>query len=192
MKEDPTRSPFRTQELPLSIHDVRLVIPLKDPGSGKVKDVIIREMYGGGPMTERHQFSKLPKHTRYVQGLDQEIPWPDQQLYGELTYKGDTPRLHAEQVTYLPTLHDQPLPPGVIDECRNPYDKLRNDHEEEFMESKLLEEIKALHREKQRLVTPQTQFWEKQVEKKITSRSSTLSDETMRLIEETRAMKLTR
>lgn len=192
MREDPGRAPFRTQELPISIQDVRLVVPIKDPSTGEVRDVVVREMYGAGPTIERDHKSKLPKHTRYVGGLGMEIPWPEEDLRArsETTHKADTSRLHVEQNTWLPTLLRKPMPDGVIDELRNPYDRLRNDHEEEYIQSKILEDLRESHKTQQSLRTPQSEYWEKQVEGRASTRSSTLSEETLKLIADTQASTL--
>ncbi|KKY28623.1 putative kow motif domain protein [Phaeomoniella chlamydospora] len=187
LKEDPKSQPFTTAELPISIHDVCLVMPFKDRNTGSISEVLIRDMYGGEPTIERHHLSNLPSHTRYVKGTDQEIPWPKEQISPKETLEPDTSRLYVEHVSFLPSIFEPPLPEGVIDEVRNPYDRLRNDHEEEYIKKKVMEDLETSHKASQKLITPQTEYWQRQVEEKTKRGPPTVTEETMRLIAETQA-----
>ena len=183
-------SPFLPGEIPISIDDVRLVVPMRDAETDEVKETIIKEMYGAGPRIEHPPHSRLPTHTRYVKGLDMPIPWPDEKIYKQPQYQSDTTRYHVEHETFLPSIATHPLPAGAINELRNAYGRSRSDYDEDYVRDKLLQDIKETHRTRQRLVSPSVESWHLQQERKLYQRVDQISRETAVLIEEAKRLSL--
>src|SRR5262245_17635794 len=121
--------PYRPFPLPFPFDDVRLVVPLDDPDSGTVKDVVVKHVYGGEPILEQPYGSTTPKHTRYISGLDIEIPWPESEIPEYKDEAIDTLRYQVDEVTYLPSLLTLPFPRTLIDELKNKYSKFRTRHD---------------------------------------------------------------
>lgn len=144
---------------------IRLVHPLKDPATGKVRDVIINELaarnYYKDKATGRETW------TRVVPGLNIEIPWPRafedaerQNLEGTFDdHECDTLRISVEENTFRPTLLSPPMPSAVIDELRNRYSKFRTRHEPAYIAKKEAEEAEKVARRKM-LKTMQTPLQE--------------------------------
>lgn len=144
---------------------IRLVHPLKDPATGKMRDVIINELaarnYYKDKATGRETW------TRVVPGLNIEIPWPRafedaerQNLEGTFDdHECDTLRISVEENTFRPTLLRPPMPSAVIDELRNRYSKFRTRHEPAYIAKKEAEEAEKVARRKM-LKTMQTPLQE--------------------------------
>lgn len=154
MREGQKPTHVQTAEYRAPINAVRLVHPLKDPVSGKIRDVIINELvarnYYKDKATGRETWSRV------VPGLNVEIPWPKvfedaerQALEGTFQdHACDTLRIDVEEKTFVPTLLRPPIPAGVIDELRNRYSKFRTRHEESYIAKKEAEEAEKAARKK--------------------------------------------
>ncbi|KAI3394286.1 hypothetical protein diail_2933 [Diaporthe ilicicola] len=141
-------------EYRVPIQAVRLVHPLRDPVSGRFRDVVINELvarnYYKDKVTGRETWSRV------VPGLNIEIPWPKafedaerQALEGTFDdHASDTLRIDVEEKTFVPTLLRPPMPAEVIDELRNRYSKFRTRHTDEYIASKEAEEAEKLARRK--------------------------------------------
>jgi large subunit ribosomal protein L24 len=112
---------------------------MRDDKTNKVKDVIVRHLRGGEPLVEYEHGVPTPGHTRYIEGLDIEIPWPQDEPPDYKAEESDTLRLTVEEKTYVPSINP-PFPTPIIDELRDPYARERSRHEQEFIERKLKED----------------------------------------------------
>ena len=133
---------------------IRLVHPLKDPATGKVRDVVINELavrnYYKDKATGRETWSRV------VPGLNIEIPWPKafeeaerHQMEGTFEdHECDTLRIDVEERSFVPTLLRPPMPTEVIDELRNRYSKFRTRHEPAYVARKEAEEAEKAARRK--------------------------------------------
>ncbi|KAK7748037.1 hypothetical protein SLS53_001289 [Cytospora paraplurivora] len=133
---------------------IRLVYPLKDPATGKVRDVLINELvarnYYKDKVTGRESWSRV------VPGLNIEIPWPKafedaqrQDMEGTFDdHECDTLRIDVEEKSFVPTLLRPPMPSEVIDELRNRYSKFRTRHEPAYIAKKEAEELEKVARRK--------------------------------------------
>ncbi|KAJ5748113.1 uncharacterized protein N7511_009809 [Penicillium nucicola] len=148
----------QAQTFPVPMDDIRHVIPLEDTETGETKNVIVEHAYAAGPYSDRLPHSKLPKHSRYVSGLNIEIPWPAEDdpiiTDGEM----DTLRVEVETSTFIPTIRQPPFPSTIIDELRNKYSKFRTRHDPEYLEQKMEEDYRKEFRETVSLMKPITDF----------------------------------
>jgi large subunit ribosomal protein L24 len=154
MEGDDDHRPYRRYARPLPIDDVRLVAPLTDQATGITKDVIVKHLYGGEPFLEQPYGSPTPLHTRYIAGLDIEIPWPPAPVEEFQQHELDTPQELVEEQTYTHSLLTYPMPESVIDELRNKYSKFRTRHDTEYVAKKLKEAAWEEWRKSRRLLTP--------------------------------------
>ncbi|KAJ5947078.1 hypothetical protein N7466_000093 [Penicillium verhagenii] len=141
-----------TQSLPVSMNDVRHVIALEM--GNETKDHIIQHVYAGPPFLERSAESKLPRFTRYVSGLDIEIPWPSESAPSIEVSECDTRGSEVTDVSWVPSMDEPPFPSTVIDELRNKYSRFRTRHDPEYVEKKVLEEYRQEYMKSQTLLTP--------------------------------------
>jgi large subunit ribosomal protein L24 len=162
--------------VPVPIDDVRLVVPLEDPQSGNVKDVIVKHLYASGPFLEQEYGSPTPKHTRYITGLDTEIPWPETDPSEERDEDIDTLRIDVEARTYQPSLIEQPFPATVIDELRNKFSKYRQRHDPEWVEEKQKEDYYQEWQKSRRLLNPKTELLEQQRGQKQKEREAMVNE----------------
>lgn len=174
------------QAFPVPFDDIRHVIPLEDTETGKLQNVLVQHAYAAGPYHERAPHSKLPRYSRYVAGLDIEIPWPleDEPIIteGEM----DTPRMEVENSTFAATLAQPPMPSTVIDELRNKYSKFRTRHDPEYLRAKMMEDYEKEYRETVSLFTPKTDAVNMRVAKKLERRKARLDDDgNMKMSEDT-------
>ena len=146
-------------ELPLRFADVRLVMEMSDE-KGR-RDVIVRHLRGGAPYHSREYGSNVPRHTRYVAGVDVEVAWPDAEIHEREREEVDTVRLDVEEVTYTPSVQLAPLPPGVENELLNPYRRNRTIHNKEWVQKKIVEDARSAWYEQRRIVTPREMAMEK-------------------------------
>ncbi|KAL5337012.1 hypothetical protein BJX70DRAFT_370821 [Aspergillus crustosus] len=166
------KTPFQTVPLPVSINDVRLVVALDDPVTGKTRDVLVEHVYGAGPHLEREHGADTPRHTRYIAGENIEIPWP---RYEKPTLKDeewDTLRMEVETPTWIPSLHHAPFPPSVLDELRNKFSKYRTRHDPEFVEQKQMEDLRREYLQSRSLLTPRGELIAMRQQKKREERVS--------------------
>ncbi|CAK7241515.1 MAG: hypothetical protein STHCBS139747_002977 [Sporothrix thermara] len=122
----------------IPIDAIRLVHPLTDPETGRTRDVIIRELRPTGFYRDRP--TRRLGFARVVPGLNVRIPWPRTAPTEHEDQEGDTLRIHAEQVTFVPTLLRPPAPEAVLDELRNRYSRFRTRHTPEYIAAKEAEE----------------------------------------------------
>ncbi|EER26179.1 hypothetical protein D8B26_003481 [Coccidioides posadasii str. Silveira] len=195
---DSDKRPFRPYPVPVPINDVRLVVPLEDPTTGQVKDVVVKNAYGGAPFLDRPYGSNTPKHTRYISGLNVEIPWPETEIPEYKDEPNDTLRIEVEAKTYVPSLQSFPMPETLIDELRNKYSKYRTRHDPEYVAKKQEADVYQEWLKTRTMLTPKTQYLQKKVEKRIKEReltknedgNYTLSKDTANFIEKFMASKL--
>ncbi|WEW55429.1 hypothetical protein PRK78_000860 [Emydomyces testavorans] len=195
---DTDKRPYRPYPVPVSINDVRLVVPLEDPTTGTVKDVVVKHAYGGGPFLDRPYGSTTPRHTRYISGLDVEIPWPETEAPDYKDEPHDTLRIEVEAKTYVPSLQSFPMPESLIDELRNKYSKFRTRHDPEYIAKKQEEDAYQAWLKSKTLLTPKTEYLQKQVEERSKQRelakdengNYTLPKDTTDFIEKFMASKL--
>lgn len=140
--------------MPIPIDDVRLVVPLDDPVTGNTKDVVAEHVYGGGPYLEREWGSTTPRHTRYITGLDIEIPWPHSERQPIKDEAPDTLRMEVETPTWTPSLLKAPFPFTVMDELRNKFSKYRTRHDPEWVQAKRMQDLRNEYLASRTLLTP--------------------------------------
>ncbi|KAI1978758.1 hypothetical protein LOZ53_002553 [Ophidiomyces ophidiicola] len=167
---DGDKRPFRPYSVPVPVDDVRLVVPLQDPFTGNVKDVVVKHAYGAGPFLQRPYGSTTPRHTRYISGLDVEIPWPEAEAPDYEDAPIDTLRIEVESKTYVPSLQSFPMPSSLIDELRNKYSKFRTRHEPEYLEKKQKEDAYQAWSKSRTMLTPKAEYLQKKTEEKQAQR----------------------
>lgn len=195
---DSDKRPYRSYPVPNSFDDARLVVPLQDPATNTVKDVVVKHAYGAGPFLDRPYGSTTPRHTRHISGLDIEIPWPETEEPDFQDHPVDTLQIEVENKSYLPSLQTYPMPSTVIDELRNKYSKFRTRHDPEYIAKKEEEAAFEQWSKQRTLVTPQTEYLTKVAEEKRLQREQEkdengnfkLSGETTHFIESFMARKL--
>lgn len=151
-------SSFRPLSVPISIDDVRLVVALDDPATGVTRDVLVEHMHGGRPILEQEYGVDTPRHTRYISGVDIEIPWPRPEAAPHQDEEWDTLRMEVESWSWRPSLERAPFPSSVIDELRNKYSKYRIRHDPEYVKNKKLEEYRREYIQSQSMMTPKGEF----------------------------------
>ncbi|OBT53651.1 hypothetical protein VE04_06102 [Pseudogymnoascus sp. 24MN13] len=129
--------PVRSVEKPLSIASVKLVVPLPDPETGDVRDVVVRDI-----VNSKIYFNKSggANFYRMIAGLNTVIPWPKTAPKEHPDHDVDTMRIDVETKTFLPTLLKPPMPDSVIDELRNKFSIFRTRHEHVYLQVKEAEE----------------------------------------------------
>lgn len=148
-------------------------------------------MYGGPPFREHPYGVNLPAHTRYISGLDQEIPWPEKEADEITEEEIDTTRYQVEERTYLSELDSPPMPLDVVDEIVNKRSRMKTRHDPQFIEKMVMEDVKGAWEQRRKLSTPKEEMWErKEKERKEELNRLEVSEETMRLIRETQALSL--
>lgn len=164
------KSEVLPQNMPVPMDDVRLVFAMTD---GKTtKDYIVQHAHAGRPYVERPHWSKMPKYTRYVSGLNIRIPWPTEE---EPQYEDgafDTTRMEVEENTWVPSLDNPPFPSTIIDELRNKYSRFRTRHDEEYVREKIMDEYRQEYLSKQAILTPAGELKKLKVEQSIQSRQA--------------------
>lgn len=122
---------MQTTKSVVPISAVRLVHPLKNPETGLVRDVIIRELKPIGIKHDRP--TRKVFFARMIPGLNVRIPWPKVKPVEHEDHLVDTLRLDVEERTFVPTLLRPPMPESVVDELRNRYSKFRTRHTPEYV-----------------------------------------------------------
>ncbi|KAJ5085550.1 hypothetical protein N7532_010321 [Penicillium argentinense] len=145
------------QTLPIPMDDIRHVIALSqesENGISTTRDHIVQHAYAGYPHVERPAWSKLPRFTRYISGIDVEIPWPTESAPEVKDGEYDTLRYEVDQETWVPSLDNAPFPSSVLDELRNKYSRFRTRHDPEYVKEKVMEEYRQQYLASQSLLTP--------------------------------------
>ena len=96
----------------------------------------------------------MPRHTRYVSGLDIEIPWPHYPARHMDDKEADTLRIEVETRTWTPSLLYEPFPSRVLDELRNPYSKYRTRHDPRWVREREIEDLRNEFLATRTLLTP--------------------------------------
>ena len=156
--------------------DIRHVIALDDPSSGTTRDHIIKHAFAAGPYIERPSWSKLPRFSRYVSGMNTEIPWPKEEEPQVETGKWDTLLEEVDQPSWIPSLFDSPFPSSVLDELRGKYSRFRTRHEPEYVRQKVLEEYRQEYLKNQRLLTPKEELKQVRIAKLAEKREASLDE----------------
>lgn len=142
---DDGRTPVESVATLIPISSVRLVYPLPHPVTGKVRDVIVRELK---PVKIHHDRpTRTSRWTRIIPGPNIRIPWPEPKPTEYQDQPADTLRIDVEERTFVPTLLRAPIPETVVDELRNRYSKFRTRHTEEYV-AKMQREEDAKKRSK--------------------------------------------
>lgn len=148
------RSKYITSELPFQFDDVRLVYRMSDESTGIDRDVIIRHLRGGAPYFQREYGSNIPRHTRYIAGEEIEIPWPNPEIAELSREEADTTRQQVEEMSFMPSVIESPLPSGAIDEIRSKYSKGRVWHDTGYVAQKVIEDARSAWYESRSLQSP--------------------------------------
>ncbi len=183
------KAPYLAYAIPLSIKDVRLVVPLRDK-SGNIKDTIIDHLRGGRPFIDRGHGSSTPKHTRYISGLQIPIPWPKGDVLEMQAEAADTLRIAVDKRTFTASLDHYPLPVSASDELRNKYNRTRAQHTQEYVEQKMKDDAKEQWKKRRRMLLPQQEYWEHKAKQKEAQCESGMTQETWDLIREMQAVTL--
>lgn len=182
------KSDVLAQSLPVPMDDIRHVIALEtgSEGNSVTRDHIVKHAYAGSPYLERAAHSKLPRHTRYISGLDIEIPWPTEEEPHHKDGEYDTLRFEVDQETWVPSLDNPPFPSSVLDELRNKYSRFRKRHDPEYVREKVMEEYRKEYLASQSLLTPIMELKEASIAKaKAARQAKTDEDGNMLLDTET-------
>ncbi|KAK5796723.1 hypothetical protein VI817_006007 [Penicillium citrinum] len=168
------KSDVLAQSLPVSMDDIRHVIALETGGEGNTstRDHIVKHAYASGPYLERPRHSKLPRYTRYISGLDIEIPWPIEEDPHYKDGEYDTLRFEVDQETWVPSLDNAPFPSTVLNELRNKYSRFRKRHDTEYVKEKVLEEYRKEYLASQKLLTPTAELKEASIAKSKAARQA--------------------
>ncbi|KAJ5367378.1 hypothetical protein N7541_001319 [Penicillium brevicompactum] len=176
------------QSFPVSFDDIRHIIKLEDTETGEMQQVMVKHAYAAGPYHERSPESKNPRYTRYVSGLDIEIPWPVEEEPTIADGDMDTSRMEVEASTFVASLAEPPMPSTVIDELRNKYSKFRTRHDPEYLREKMTEDYQKQYRETVSLSTPKTEFIKLRAAKALEKRNARLdADGNAQLSKETKS-----
>ncbi|KAF2759653.1 hypothetical protein EJ05DRAFT_305649 [Pseudovirgaria hyperparasitica] len=164
-----SKDPYGTQEIPLRMDDLRLVAFVSKTGQNGIKaeqPVIVdavtllhaddlprfRPELKGSKEYREPVPPKLFKHkrhaddetvVRFIAGTNIEVPWPHNEPDLVDEHDCDTKRIEVEDATYMPQLHQAPLPDGLIDELRNKYSNYRVRHDPEYLAKRAYEFQKA-------------------------------------------------
>jgi len=168
------KSDILAQNMPVPIDNIRHVIALEDPNTREIKDHLIEHAYAGPPYFERPAWSKLPRFTRYVSGIDVEIPWPTEEEPEVKDCEFDTSRYEVDEVSWVPSLDNPPFPSSVLDELRNKYSRFRTRHDPEYVRQKVIEEYRREWLESQSLLTPIGQFRQQRAAKSVQEKAAKL------------------
>ena len=181
---------------PIPFSNVRLVVPMSDGAdpSKPQREVIVQHLHGGKPFKDRPHGSPLPRHTRYVSGMNLRIPWPEAKKKEFTAHEGDTPSMWVEEAeggTFVPDLGTLPMPREVIDEVINKYSRQRTRHDAEWIRGKVEEDVKLSWERRRRVLTPQAEFWErKELERRKQANKRKITKETKTLINLAKQLKL--
>lgn len=131
-----------------------------------MKDVLVQNLYAAGPFLEQEYGSAVPPYTRYISGLDIEVPWPELDADKQRDEEVDTLRIDVEEKSYFPSLLEAPFPLSVIDELRNKFSKYRQRHDPEWVEEQQRKDYFTEFQKSRKLLTPKMDFHERRVAEK--------------------------
>jgi large subunit ribosomal protein L24 len=174
----------------IPISSIRLVHPITDEETGITKDVIIKELR---PIKiVRDRVTRTQTWSRMVPGLNVTLPWPKAEQPVEEDRACDTPRIHVEENTFIPTLLRPPMPEELIDELRNRYSKFRTRHTDEYIAKKEAEEAEKLaaKQKAKEMLTPVQEFNRLEREKRRARGQPVLTEEMLAKIGEVMARNL--
>lgn len=123
--------PVEPWEAPIPISSVRLVHPLRDPATNRVRDVIIRELRPFNRDFDRP--TREWTFDRVIPGENVVIPWPAKEKPKKETHPNDTVWADVDERTFVPTLLSPPMPETVLDELRCKYSRFRTRHTREYV-----------------------------------------------------------
>jgi large subunit ribosomal protein L24 len=174
------------------MQDVRLVVPLRNEKTGKIKDTVVQHLRGGygpgrGPLSEQGHDSSMPKHIRYIAGVGHPIPWPEVEEMEKSTKAADTQAEVVDALSVQVSLTEMPFPETLIDELRNKYSRTRSRHAPEYIQQKMKEDVEEEWRKRRRLVSPQQEYWERKAKQKEVQSNPQVTKETLHLIRDMQA-----
>ncbi|KAL1884314.1 hypothetical protein VTK73DRAFT_8 [Phialemonium thermophilum] len=187
LPEEMGRATVQPLEADIPISAVRLVYPLPDEKTGRVRDAVITELK---PIHIHHDRpTQKTTWSRIIPGLNIEIPWPEEEPEKFQDYAVDSLRIDVEEKTFVPTLLRPPMPDTVINELRNQYSKFRTRHTDEYIVRKELEEAekRARHETVKIMRTPLQEYNVQQRELRRSRGQPELSDEMLEKIGEVMA-----
>ncbi|KAK1830776.1 hypothetical protein QBC39DRAFT_103447 [Podospora conica] len=123
--------PVEPWDAPIPISSVRLVHPLRDPATGSVRDVIVRELRPFNRDYDRP--TRKWTFDRVIPGENVVIPWPAKHEPKKETHPSDTVWADVDERTFVPTLLSPPMPETVLDELRSKYSRYRTRHTREYI-----------------------------------------------------------
>lgn len=182
--------PYQAVPLPIHIRDVRLVAPLRDNITGKIKDTVVKHLRGGKPFVEPVYGTNTPKHTRYIAGLDIPVPWPKDERKDFQAETADTLAVDVNYRSFSPSVLFLPLPDSVVDEIRNKYSWRRTGHTQEYVQQKIREDAEEQWKKRRRMLLPQQEYWERQAKQKEARGKPEVTKETTDLIRNMQAATL--
>lgn len=158
-------------DVPFPVDDVRLVYRPE----GALKDVMVRYIERGEQQEwwRREPYSQTPEYPRYVAGTENEIPWPEEVVPDQERHAADTPRMHVDQVTYVPEILTSPFDASLAEELVPRYKKTQLRHEDNYVRRKIIEDARSVWYDSRRLTTPTTQKLEQMAETRRQMEEST-------------------
>ena len=178
------------------------------------RDTVIKHMYAGDIEFEREPNSSIPKHNRFVSGLDLELEWPHEDIPSLELTDDDTARRTVDDYSdsynrYMPSvIRGEPLPEGVIDELQSRKARGRGRFELGYMKERIVQDAYDKWVKGRKMLTPMQEAAEAEMrrrreatEAERTRRRETewmgrkrkqfkLSEETTGLIKEVQALTL--
>jgi large subunit ribosomal protein L24 len=174
--------------VPIPIWDVRLVVPLQDAFTGAVKDTVVEHLRGGEPFTEPPHGSSTPKHTRYISGPDEiEIPWPKPETMAFKAEAVDTLRIETDEVSFLPSIYNVPLPESAVSEIRSKDSRLRQVQSQEYIQKQMKVDAKRHWKRGGKMLSPRQEYWEQKARQKQAQGAPELTPETLKMIRDMQA-----
>lgn len=189
-EQNNSRAPYQALPAQIPFKDVRLVVPLRDDTTGKIRDTVVKHLRSGGPFSVPAYGSNTPKHTRYIAGLDIPIPWPKAEVTKIRAEAGDTLRIDVDDVSFLPSLNNIPMPMSLIDELRSKYGRLRRDQRQEYVQQKMKKDAEEHWERQRRMLLPRQEYLEQKLKQKKAPEETAVTQETMDLIKATQAANL--
>ena len=168
----------------IPVSSVRLVHPVRNPKTGVVRDVIVRQLKPVNIMHDRP--TRTVTYARVIPGENVRVPWPRHEPRTHPDHAADTKRLEVEERTFVPTLLRPPVPEAVLDELRNRYSKFRTRHTPEYVAQKEAEEAAKQARKKsaQTMLLPVQEYNRKLREQRRALGQPVLTDEMLTRIGE--------
>jgi large subunit ribosomal protein L24 len=189
-EQSSSKAPYRAFPQPIRTHNVRLVVPLRDNVTGKIKDTVVEHLRGGEPFIKAEYGFKTPVHTRWIKGLDIRVPWPESEMRVFEAEAVDTRRVDVDAVSFCPSLAGWAVPDSAVDELRNKYSSRRNVHTQEYVQQKMREDAEEYWKTTQRMLSPQQEYWERRAKQKAVKGRAEVTAETLNLIKDMQAARL--